>query len=618
MALSTGLPVSRLVSVQVALENQAAPVPAINTLLLLGTSDVIDVEERVRQYANLNEVATDFGVYAEEYTAADLWFSQNPRPDNILIGRWARESTKAILYCGPLSAQEQLMYTPLPVNPPANIDVPMVYGPAVPGGILTCTMGNWSGAPSKYSYQWKSDATNNIGTDASTYTVEDADVGTSISCVVTASNILGTVEAPPSNAVLITAARSAGPNQQAAMPRVTPLPPGTPPILGWTGVTDGSFQISVDGGGPYNITGLDFKDCTNLNGVASIIDPAMSSSGCPCSMVWDGAQFVFKTSASGRTVDISFLSAAGSGTDISEKLRGTINTGAHGVHGAPAETALAAVVTLDDLFSARWYGLFVPAALAEDSMQIAAYCEGSDPPHYYACTTADPATLDRRSDQDLAYQLMNFGYNRTACQYSSTAWWAAISYMSRILTTQWGGTRSTMTLMYKREPGVPAEQLSTNEANIVQAKNCNVYVAYANEAELVQYGTSASGEYTDTIIGADAMAAAVQTALFNILYTTGFKIPQTDAGMGMLTNACTAACSDFVNNGYLAPGVWNAPAVGDLETGDLVTLGFYIFAPSMLLQSEADRAARRAPLITIAAKLAGAIHTVDCLIVVNA
>ena len=37
MALSTGLPVSRLVSVQVALENQAAPVPAINTLLLLGT-----------------------------------------------------------------------------------------------------------------------------------------------------------------------------------------------------------------------------------------------------------------------------------------------------------------------------------------------------------------------------------------------------------------------------------------------------------------------------------------------------------------------------------------------------------------------------------------------------
>ena len=62
---------------------------------------------------------------------------------------------------------------------------------------------------------------------------------------------------------------------------INPLPPGTPPILGWRGVTDGSFRISVDGGGPYDISGLDFSDCTNLNGVASIIDPAMSIAGCP-------------------------------------------------------------------------------------------------------------------------------------------------------------------------------------------------------------------------------------------------------------------------------------------------------------------------------------------------
>ena len=40
----------------------------------------------------------------------------------------------------------------------------------------------------------------------------------------------------------------------------------------------------------------------------------------------------------------------------------------------------------------------------------------------------------------------------------------------------------------------------------------------------------------------DALAAAVQTALFNVLYTAATKIPQTDIGMGMLTNACSAAC----------------------------------------------------------------------------
>jgi len=67
-----------------------------------------------------------------------------------------------------------------------------------------------------------------------------------------------------------------------------------------------------------------------------------------------------------------------------------------------------------------------------------------------------------------------FGYNRTAVQYSTTSWWAITSYLARILTTQWGGVRTTMTLMYKREPGVAPERLTTNQANILQGKNCNV------------------------------------------------------------------------------------------------------------------------------------------------
>ena len=187
-------------------------------------------------------------------------------------------------------------------------------------------------------------------------------------------------------------------------------------------------------------------------------------------MIWDGERFVFKSSASGRTVDMSFLSADRQRhRHLGEAARHR-QTGAHGVM---------AVAGRNPARRRRGHGRSVqrplvragcPGGAAEDSLQIAAYCEGSDPPHYYGCTTADPATLDRRSDQDLAYQLMNFGYNRTACQYSSDGVVGVMSYMARILTTQWGGIRSTITLMYKREPGVPPEQLSTNQANVVQAK----------------------------------------------------------------------------------------------------------------------------------------------------
>jgi hypothetical protein len=90
--------------------------------------------------------------------------------------------------------------------PPINIDVPSVQPQsAAPGETLTCTMGNWAGMdaePHSYAYQWLSDGESEIGTGDS-YTVVASDSGTSISCVVTATNANGSTAAPPSNAVAV-------------------------------------------------------------------------------------------------------------------------------------------------------------------------------------------------------------------------------------------------------------------------------------------------------------------------------------------------------------------------------------------------------------------------------
>ena len=88
---------------------------------------------------------------------------------------------------------------------PINKDVPFVDGAGSVGGTLTCTMGNWTGMdaePHSYAYQWLSDGESELGTGDS-YTVVASDSGTSISCVVTATNANGSTEAPPSNAVVI-------------------------------------------------------------------------------------------------------------------------------------------------------------------------------------------------------------------------------------------------------------------------------------------------------------------------------------------------------------------------------------------------------------------------------
>jgi len=87
-----------------------------------------------------------------------------------------------------------------PTDPPVNVDAPHVSQAA---DVLTCTMGNWDGEPTGYSYQWQIDGAA-AGTDADTYTAAVDDVGKSATCIVTATNAAGSTAAPPADAVVIT------------------------------------------------------------------------------------------------------------------------------------------------------------------------------------------------------------------------------------------------------------------------------------------------------------------------------------------------------------------------------------------------------------------------------
>jgi hypothetical protein len=91
------------------------------------------------------------------------------------------------------------------VHAPGVIDVPYASANASPpivGTVVSVTNGNWTGAPTGYTYQWKRDGVTNLGTAAS-YTLIAADVGGhQITCVVTATNAQGSQAAPPSNAII--------------------------------------------------------------------------------------------------------------------------------------------------------------------------------------------------------------------------------------------------------------------------------------------------------------------------------------------------------------------------------------------------------------------------------
>ncbi|MBP1000588.1 DUF3383 family protein, partial [Serratia fonticola] len=95
------------------------------------------------------------------------------------------------------------------------------------------------------------------------------------------------------------------------------------------------------------------------------------------------------------------------------------------------------------------------------------------------------------------------------------------------------------------------------------------------------------------------------------------KVPQTDPGITRLLTSVNGSLEQGGTNGLIAPGVWNGDPVGELNTGDTLTAGYYTYAPPVASQSQAERDARRAPVIQCAIKLAGAVHFADVIINVN-
>jgi hypothetical protein len=83
---------------------------------------------------------------------------------------------------------------------PVNTVAPAISGSATVGSTLTTSNGTWTGTPTPtFAYQWQRVTTNISGATSSTYVVQLADVGNTIRCVVTATNVAGSVSANTAN-----------------------------------------------------------------------------------------------------------------------------------------------------------------------------------------------------------------------------------------------------------------------------------------------------------------------------------------------------------------------------------------------------------------------------------
>lgn len=388
-------------------------------------------------------------------------------------------------------------------------------------------------------------------------------------------------------------------------------------IANFTAVSSGGMSITVNGA-VKALTGINLAAVTNLNGVASAVTTALAGSA---TVVWNATynRFEVTSSTNGAASNLTYATAPASGTDISALLGLQAGQASAPVNGIVAESLITAVQTLAS-GGVDWYGLNVAAAglVDADHLAVAAFIEAATPSHIYGITTSVSAVVDPTSTTDLASQLKALNYKRTFVQYSISSQYAAASIFGRAFTVDFTGSNTTITLKFKQEPGVAAETLNSTQAAAAKAKNCNIFVNYSNATSIIQEGVMANGFFFDEVHGLDWLQNAAQTAIYNALFTSPTKIPQTDAGVNVLVTAMEHdAMEPAVGNGLLAPGVWNAPGFGALSQGQMLSKGYYCYAPTVAFQAQADREARKAPTIQVAAKLAGAIHFADVIINVN-
>lgn len=200
----------------------------------------------------------------------------------------------------------------------------------------------------------------------------------------------------------------------------------------------------------------------------------------------------------------------------------------------------------------------------------------------------------------------------------------AAAYASRLFSVDYTGSNTAINMHAKSLATVsPDTGISQTILSYCLTNGIDTYPSFGGGGQSLGkvFTSGANGGFSDDIQNANWLVFALQVAGFNALAQTSTKIPQTEQGMASLKDAYIQVMNQAVDCGYLAPGAWTSPdTFGDPATliRNVAQSGFYVYSKPVALQSIADRAARKAPLIQIAGKSAGGINSSNVLVSITA
>lgn len=382
---------------------------------------------------------------------------------------------------------------------------------------------------------------------------------------------------------------------------------GTPSTF--KAVTNGSLKLTVDGT-VTTLTGLNFSACSTIQDIVDVLLNATRVANITVS----GGTLVFSSKKVGASSSI-VLASGTVGTDISTATYlnvagGTSTDGAD----SSGETLVEAMTRAKEF--CRFTGVISNLAMEDTAVASTSTYVNSNDLIWIAPFS---------STNDIAGAITTIksaGQTKTRCflytEGVQEAQLAAAAYAGRAFSTNFSGSLTSQTMQLKTLVNVTPDQgiNQTAYTNALTA-GADMYVSFEGDAGVA---CGKGNGYFDVVYENLALKYAAQAALYNVLKTTGTKIPQTETGMSSLRDAVGNVCLQFVRNGVLAPGKWNSPQTfGDPETfkQNIQDNGWYIYSTPIALQSQSERESRVAPLIQCACKRSGAIHEADLLILVE-
>lgn len=378
-------------------------------------------------------------------------------------------------------------------------------------------------------------------------------------------------------------------------------------------ITDGSFNITVDAAVVVG-SGLDFSGVTTLDGVAAILDTAISGA----TVSHNNGYLTITSSTTGATSLLTFMTPGASGTFIGGLLTLSEGTGGTRTQGAaaavlPIETKVASLSALKQLVNFKG-AVFTAQILDAEVPAVAAWAQANQTliynvftgSTYFAVAASNPVWAAKLASQSNFRMLYSKAGNRLL----------AASYMARTHTVNFAAENSAITMNLK-SLSVPAESYSQTEIDQAKRVGLDIYTTIKDTPVVL---TSGANDYVDNVYNIIAFIDSVQTDMFNILKATGTKLAQITRDVNKLIAQGEKTSRQYVRAGVFAPGAWSSPdSFGNINTfnRNIEQFGFYWLAGLLKDQSQADRQDRKSPVLQAAVKNAGAIHSADIIINFN-